>query len=257
MGQRTNSAQQRARDVSQLASAYQLGASIGEYPKTRKPEGMKALSALGVLLLGLFLIYFAIVQSIALVAIAGSALSALGLIYSVWSAFYLFSRSMYAFTDGFIYFKRGKPVVFRWEDVSFVLNTQRQQGLVVAHYVEIKHADGHWVTFRIRDMDPFISLLHARVAVARKPKMMKEYEAGKVLKFGPLDLSLAGVSYQKRSLPWSDVERIFLLSGTLHIRTTKEPQSDWATILGAERIPSISLLVEMTRDILKEKRPSS
>jgi len=166
---------------------------------------------------------------------------------------------MYAFTDGFIYFKRSKPVVFRWEDVSVMLKKRQQSGFV-AQYVEIQHADGHWVTFRIRDTDPFSLLFDTRVNTravgALKAKWMKAYEAGRVLIFGPLDLSLAGVSYQKRLLPWSDIDQIFLLSGTLHIRTVQEKQSDWATIPEADRIPSIGLFVEMTKDILKAKRPS-
>jgi hypothetical protein len=163
---------------------------------------------------------------------------------------------MYAFTDGFIYFKRSKPVVVRWEDVSVMLK-RRQEFAYVAQSVEIQHADGHSVTLRIRDTDPFSVLLDTRAVGALKAKwMMKAYEAGRVLIFGPLELSLQGVSYEKRLLPWSDIDQIFLLSGTLHIRTVQEKLSDWATIPEADRIRNISLFFELSRHILKARRPS-
>jgi len=158
---------QRTLVASQLASSSHLGTFIGEYPNPQKPEVIRMLSGFGMLLLGILLIYFGAFQSTALVAIAGAVFGAFGLVFSLRGILFLVSRRMYAFTDGFIYFKRGKPVVFRWEDVKFILNTQTRQGLIVTYSVDIHHADGHFVTFVSRDIGPLISLLNARVAGAR------------------------------------------------------------------------------------------
>lgn len=268
MRQRKNAAQQRTLNASQLASTYHLGTPLGEYPKTRTPELIRTLSAYGALLLALLLLFLPTAQGgiespfehpttlPALSFFTGLVLLVPSLVYAMVGSSYLFSGRVCVFTDGFVYFKRGKATVFRWEDVAFIQKLRIQGPYSFANYTLIKHADGHVISLRIRGIAPFISLLHVRVAAARKLKMQKAYEAGTMLTFGPLDVSLEGVSYQKRLLPWSDIDRIFLLSGTLHIRTVKEKQSDWATILGAERIPSISLFVELTKEILNAKRPS-
>jgi hypothetical protein len=268
MRQRKNSAQQRTRNASQLASTYRLGTLIGEYPKTRTPELIRTLSACGALLLALLLLFLPTAHGgiespfvnpttlPALSFFAGLVLLVPSFIYALVGSSYLFSGRVCAFTDGFIYFKRGKPEVFRWEDVKLILKTRIQGQYSFSSYTSVIRADGYSASLHIRGIGPFLSLLYVRVAAARKLKMQKAYEAGTVLTFGPLDVSLEGVNYQKRLLPWSDIDQIFLLSGTLHIRTAKEKQSDWATIPGAERIPNISLFIELTRDILAAKRPS-
>lgn len=267
MRQRKDSAQPLPSTVSQLANTYHLGALTGAYPKTRTSGVIRLLIACGLLLLALLLgflptarggISLSFANGINWPAISlytGLALLAPSLVYVMICCFYLFSGRVYAFTDGFIYVKPGQSHVFRWEDVEHVQERQiRGSSSLLVHAGTIKRVDGYRVLLNIREINQFLTLLHQRVPAARRLKLQKAYEAGAVISFGPLGVSREGVGYEKRLLPWSQVDQVFLLSGTLHIRS-KEKQTDWAMITEAERIPNISLFVELTMAILKADHP--
>src|SRR5579871_437838 len=113
-------AQQRTPDIAQLASTYHLGTPVGIYPKSRTPELIRTLSAYGVLLLALLLLFLPtahggiespFVNPTTLPALSffvGLVLLIPSFAYSLVGSSYLFAGRIYAFTDGFIYAQRSK-----------------------------------------------------------------------------------------------------------------------------------------------------
>jgi hypothetical protein len=177
------STQQHKPNVAQLASTYHLGTPVGVYPKSRTPEVIRTLSAYGVLLLSLLLFFLAIATS------NGKSPFVDSTTFSAWSFFasivlflpsfgyslvgssYLFSGCIYAFTDGFIYVRRSKSIVFRWEEIKLILNNQIQGPYSFSSYMSVIHVNGNVISLHIRGIKPFISLLRQRVAAARMRKI--------------------------------------------------------------------------------------
>jgi hypothetical protein len=220
--------------------SMQYGAPIGEY------HGSVARIVIGVAGVALVLIgaFFAIVattpsaaagdSSGAIADIIASAIFIIGAIACFITVFVWRGARAQLFERGFVIARAGKATSARWEDIASVTQRvvqTRYYGIPVwtSHTYNVTLTNGD----RLRITDAFgkvgklgdsIQRMSANVLL---PRAIAAYHSGALLPFGALNVSQAGISNGKETLPWSDLNQLLLLNGRVII-TRKGKRVRWS-----------------------------
>ena len=128
--------------------------------------------------------------------------------------------------DGLLRIRSGKVEAIPWADVSTVRGSrERRQAagipIETAHKLKVSAQDG--TTFVINDSTSRVDELMDSVEESTFPHLLRKaaarIEAGNIVTFGRLGLSLAATHQANRSLPWEQVSSITLSGGTISVYT--------------------------------------
>ena len=220
--------------------SMQYGAPIGEY------RGSVARIVIGVAGVALVLIgaFFAIVattpsaaagdSSGAIADIIASAIFIIGAIACFVTVFVWRGARAQLFERGFVIARAGKTTSARWEDIASVTQRvvqTRYYGIPVwtSHTYNVTLTNGD----RLRITDAFGKVgklgdsIQRMSANALLPRAIAAYHSGALLPFGALNVSQAGISNGKETLPWSDLNQLTLLNGRVII-TRKGKRLRWS-----------------------------
>ena len=154
------------------------------------------------------------------------------------------------FTDGFTRTQAGQTDIVRWEEVAEVW-----QNVIQSYRGSVRTNTTHIYTARLTDGRKFVfngqvdkiaglgSALQQQCAAVMLPRAREAYQAGESVAFGPFNVSRAGLTKGKATLPWEQVKQVELRQGVLHIRK-KDERRDWAFAM-ASKIPNLPVLMAL------------
>jgi hypothetical protein len=251
----------RALEMQELAGAYQLGALVAEYR-----GGFTRGSIIGIAIGVLLLVSYSPIIVIGL--IAGGSISTSSLMFELVAfllgivILWISMRSslqrkrfwrVYVFERGFIFTSGGQPDVFRWQEVRAIwweeLNRTDEFRSTIQRYT-VERSDGQRVVFdnKIHKVQELGTILCEQVAQAMWLQTLADYQAGRVILFGPLRVSQQGVSKGRKLLPWADIAEIKLSYGYVDIHQ-KGKLGKWAEV-PVGNIPNLFLFRTLTRSVL-------
>ena len=223
--------------------SMQFGAPVGEY------RGSVARIVIGVAGVALTLIgaFFAVVASTPSAAavaagdssgviadIIASAIFIIGAIACFVTVFVWRGARAQLFERGFVIARAGKTTSARWEDIASVTQRvvqTRYYGIPVwtshTYNVTLTNGDKLRITDAFGKVGKLGDSIQRMSANALLPRAIAAYHSGALLPFGALNVSQAGISNGKETLPWSDLNQLLLLNGRVII-TRKGKRLRWS-----------------------------
>lgn len=153
------------------------------------------------------------------------------------------------YTEGFVYQKRRKTEVLRWEWIETIWRGVEDEGSVNLKSMRIRKTDGTQFSFApmLRDSLEICDAIEREFVRVRSPGMIEQYDAGGILFFDKLGFQLGGISNGKDILPWSSVASIEVSKN--HVTIKKEGKMwpwYWRPV---PQVPNACLLRELVTHI--------
>lgn len=211
-----------AMQASQLASAYYLGVPQQEYG-VRLTAG-NIIGGVLCALLGGSAIYSGTASSGVFMLIVGVLLLALG-IYILFSPLIYSSWHVYVCSDGFALVRGSKIDAFRWDqidNVMFRIIRRYRNGIYMGttYRYTIRGLNGNQVILnnRFANIKMLGESITDMVTRVRLPQAIAAYRAGQMLYFGPLSVSMQGVSNGREIIGWHEISEVSINNGSVAIR---------------------------------------
>jgi hypothetical protein len=163
---------------------------------------------------------------------------------------------------GLVRVDRGRFIVFLWNDILElyqVITDVYQYGVVHTardYGFGLNRCDGAVLQIyegvNPRDVSSLSDLLQSKVAAHLWPKVIRQYNAGEDVIFGPLTMNRSGVSNRTETIPWSEVEAITIAEGVVKIRKADRWLS-WSKV-EARDIPNLYVFLTLTDRVIGVNR---
>lgn len=249
--------EQLSDEATQLATQYDLGAPTADYKVVLNKEKRTYLimGIIGTILLGAGAgVFLAPTENYDIkVGLLCIAFALFCLVMAIRYATYpLRYKTWHVYTcdKGFIFSKGGKAGVFRWEQIESFweqVTQHKRYGMNIGmtHKYTVRHVDGTEAIFddKFGNVDKLGETINEEIIRVKLPQAIAAFTDGQVLNFGPISISLQGVSKGKDSLPWDQIKRIYVSGGYFIVDRHKNLIS-WANI-EASKIPNVSLLTRL------------
>jgi hypothetical protein len=117
--------------------------------------------------------------------------------------------SVVVYERGFLYLNKvnKKLDIVRWDQITQVIRRTHNSSRLVEYSVEVTRDDE--TTFVFPHTQPLIAgiglYVEQKAAEWALPALLKQYDANETTAFGKLTVNQTGISYNKRTLPWSEV----------------------------------------------------
>jgi len=202
-------------EIAQQASSYQLGALTQLY----QANLIKLISFAGILLT------LTIIDIPAAMAKNSNILVLLILLaattYAVWYLVTNFNSKAYVFTEGLIRAQGSKIDVMRWEHIEAVwekIVKHRYRGLITiytSYNYTVRRGDGAQFKFgsALKNTKQLGNAIQQEVTHRQLPKAIAAYDSGSPANFGPLSVSMQGISKNGVLVPWNQVGQVNLRRG--------------------------------------------
>jgi hypothetical protein len=196
--------------VSQQAISYQLGAFVKVHPANLVKLFFWA---------GLALLVTVLTIPVGLADHTGT----LGLIiliavtlYFLWDLVTNFNLKAYIFAEGIVRVKGSKVDVMRWEHIEALwvkVVRHSYRGLITiykSYTYTVRRNDGVQFKFgsAFKNARQLGEVMQSEVARRHLPKAIAAYESGNPVQFGPLSVSMQGISKNGILVPWQQVGQV-------------------------------------------------
>lgn len=248
-------------EAAQLAAMHQLGAPQSEYKVRVTIWAMLVWVVGGAFLTVVFLgAALSADTSGALIVFLFAALLCLGgALYVLLSPLIYRSWRVYVCADGFLSRRGEKIEAFRWDQIEAMwqaVTRHRTNGIYTGttHKYTVRRKDGVQVIFndRFGKVEELGNTLSRQITNYLLPQAINAYNAGSTLTFGPLSISLQGVSNGRELLPWHQITDIGVNRGIVNVK--KEGKwLNWSTIM-VPRVPNVFVFMALTNYVLKNRR---
>ena len=207
-------------EIQQQAAAYQLGALVQVYKRNSFRVFVAPIFGLGIAVLyplntltsnaGAGTIVVSLIISIVLIIVAVRSL----LNYSL---------SVYVFTEGAVRAKGSTVDVLRWDQIEAVwikIIRHRYRGvmtLYTSYTYTVRRGDGAEFKFTsaLQGVSMLGDAIEKEVTRRHMPRAIAAYNSGGPVYFGPLMVSMQGISNGVRLLPWHEVGQVSLMNGSV------------------------------------------
>jgi hypothetical protein len=237
------------------AEAYQMGTPIAEYrPKSSRQVSSFVGGAIMVVA-GIAIVFFDMVQRhpSGLFALGG-VLLALGM-WAFWTGIRERGLQVLVFPDGLTRTARGTTEVIRWDDITEVLQqvTKHYTNGVytgTTHVYTVRRAGKPDLMFNdaLKNVEQLGNTIQQEIYKRLLPRAIATYNAGGVLHFGKLSVSLQGLSNGKETLAWSDVKGIKLDKGMIAV-SKQGKWLNWSTATVAQT-PNVFVFMALVDSII-------
>jgi len=254
--------QQLSPEAEQFAGAYGLGRAQTEY-KVGIKKSMLVWIVLGIILGGIFAaMTFSYTDPSAKIVFILVALLFFGIaVYGALTPTIYRSWRVYVCTNGFISKRGSKVEVFPWEQIESMwqaVTKHYTNGIYTgtSHKYTVRRKDGVKVIFndkfaRVEEMGNTLSRAITNYLL---PQVISAYNAGNTITFGPLSISMQGVSNGRELLPWGQVKEMGVNRGVVTVKKEGKWLS-WSTIRAAT-VPNLFVFMALVNYVLKQQRPA-
>lgn len=248
--------------VEQLAAAYQLGTLQQEYHvKSARRNLMIGFLELAV---ALFFAVLAIVSSpkpaagdAVHIEMTMTAVFLLVALYAFCYPFFYRSWRVYLYSEGFAFARRRKLDAFRWDQIESLLQSVTRQyvnGIYMGtnHRYTIRGLDGRQVvlTDRITHVESLGNAISDMVTRVKLPVVIAGFKAGGIVTFGPLSVSLQGVSNGKETISWDQVTDVKVNRGIVIVKKEGKWLS-WSSVRVAN-IPNFFVFMALVNAVMSK-----
>jgi hypothetical protein len=171
----------------------------------------------------------------------------------------LFYRSwrVYLYSEGFAYARRRKLDAFRWDQIESLLQSVTRQyvnGIYMGtnHRYTIRGLDGRQVvlTDRIAHVESLGNVISDMVTRVKLPVVIAGFKAGGIVTFGPLSVSLQGVSNGKETISWDQVTDVKVNRGIVIVKKEGKWLS-WSSVRVAT-IPNCFVFLALVNAVMSK-----
>jgi uncharacterized protein DUF6585 len=180
-------------------------------------------------------------------------------LFAGWYAYTNWNRAVAVYSNGFAYNDNKGLQTWHWEEVDQFL------AAITRHYTNgiytgttytytLRKADGGKVVFdnrikKVQDLGPMIERattpnLHKRAVDA--------YNVGQTVLFGPVALNKGGITFGKKSYPWSEVAQVSINKGILQVSKKGGGMFSGASA-AASTIPNLAVLLSIVDQVVGVK----
>ncbi|GIH20849.1 DUF6585 family protein [Rugosimonospora africana] len=216
--------QQIPPEVAAAAAAYQLGPYVALFGPNRLPKRTAGAIIFGVLAVIGVVVLFTSFWPIGVLLLLACAFGAVQFArsFSVTRS----PRRIHLYAGGFVYVDPpAAPVVYRWDLIPAVYQsiTKHYRNSVYTHttYVYTVHGQGDAKVVLTNFWDRIEALgerIEREVTRVHLPMAVAALQRGEPLRFGDLTVAPNGLISEKRGLlPWSDIEKVQVRAGFIHV----------------------------------------
>lgn len=247
------------KDPELLGEEYRVGALLATYPPLISSA---QIMIIGALLTGGILLVILAELSLALplhdVPI-GLVFISISLLVCLWGAYRNWSKCMHIYSDGFIYVRRARLQVIRWQDVETVRHRAFHGTRISFDRYNLNCQNGEKLTIddSFSDMGQIGSTIEIKTAHHLIPLAWDAYQKQQKITFGPLTLILEGIVHNGKLLPWKQVDYINIdsWSGCIKVRACGK-SLPWCVVrLG--KVPNIEvfriIVLRIAVEVLRRK----
>lgn len=248
--------------VEQLASSYQLGTFQQE--SSVKLTGRMLYMGILLSIIGIALVLMLMstigvgafgsdVGSAVILGLFGLSVIGAGVYCMIYPLFYR-SWHIYVYSEGLAFVRGSKIDAFRWEHIQSMWQKNVRYGNIGTYYshtITIQGVNGKKVVFtdRFANVERVGNLVADQVLRFQLPQALEAYKAGQVIGFGPLSVSLQGVSNSKETIPWSQVKGVQISNGVVAVKKEGK-RLNWSIIRVAD-IPNFFVFLTLVRSIME------
>jgi type IV secretory pathway VirB3-like protein len=204
-------------EIQQQAVQYQLGPLYAIY----KPSFTNPFAIIGIALGAIVadIIVFALIYAAGYILYYTVAVPIIAVILAI-SALSNSNLRIYHFEQGLIRAKGKQTEVVRWEHVRalFVKITNSRYG--TQHLYTIERNDGASIKVTaVKGIEVLGQNIQQAILYALWPSAVASYQAGNTLNFGPLNVSMQGISKGNNLLPWNQVQEVNVKRGIVSVKS--------------------------------------
>lgn len=204
---------------------YELGTQIAEYASPVKRNIQLILGAI-LLIIGVGVATYGVTSPLTfratqreLVIAAGAVIALIALITLETSIRYR-QTIVRVFQQGMVCERDGKVETIRWNAIQGLwqnVTKHYRNGIYTGttHVYTIQTSDGKKMVFndRIKQVEKLGEQMQDAITALRLPEAYAAYQSGQGVGFGPLTISLNGVSKGNQSVAWNELQGVELVKG--------------------------------------------
>ena len=182
----------------------------------------------------------------------------LGALYCLLYPLIYRSWHVYVYSQGFAFTRGSKLDVFRWDQVESMWQrvTRRYVNGVYTgtqHRYTIRSLDGRKVVLndRITNVERLGNVVSEMVTRVKLPEVIAAFKAGSTITFGPLSVSMQGVSNSKELISWDQIKEFGVNRGIVTVKKEGKWLS-WSSVEVA-KIPNFFVFMALVNAIMKKK----
>ncbi len=171
------------------------------------------------------------------------------LIYRSWR--------VYVGSEGFAFSRGSKLDAFRWDQVESMwqrVTRRYMNGIYTGtqHKYTIRGLDGRQVVLndRITNVERLGNVISDMVTRVKLPEAIAAFKAGSTVTFGPLSVSMQGVSNSKELISWDQIKEFRVNNGMVTVKKEGKWLS-WSSIQVAN-IPNFFIFLALVNAIMKK-----
>ncbi len=218
-------------------------------------------------LLGLFGLYYAFTQSQQYGPavfmnnlwpfILFSGISVLIGVFGLWSAFANWGKAVAIFSNGLAYNDYKGLQTWRWEEIDqffFSITRQYTNGIYTGttYIYTIKKVDGAKLSFDNKYGKNEIPKLGTMLEQATLPIHYRRaadfYNTGQIVPFGPVSISKEGITINKKTYAWQDVDKVSLNNGMLSVAKKGGGWFSGASVM-VSGVPNLTALLSIVDQV--------
>ncbi len=165
------------------------------------------------------------------------------------------------FADGIVHSQYGKTFTAHWDEIVLVwqaVTKHYTNGIYTgtSHLYTLRKADNTTIRLHdaLKDVEQLGNKIQSEVTARRLPRAISDYMSGSPVEFGNLSITQTGITWNKKSVAWSEVSSVTLNKGVLYVN---KHGKQWLLIPVAS-IPNLWValtLIERIRDTQASSMP--
>lgn len=175
------------------------------------------------------------------------------IIYAV-NAIRTSNHKAFLYQEGFVYTSGSQLNVIRWDRVEAVwmkiVRTSRYNSSTRNTYT-IKSPDGSQVVIssHLKKVKELGEVIMNEVTRRHLPLARQAYASGVPVSFGDLSVSLQGIGFRDKFLPWPEVKDVNLVNGTVQVKKQGSMLA-WASV-DVAKVSNLPVLLQLVTDGLR------
>ena len=168
------------------------------------------------------------------------------------------SWHVYVGSEGFAFSRGSKLDAFRWDQIESMWQrvTRRYvNGIYTGtqHKYTIRGLDGRQIVLndRITNVGRLGNVISEMVTRVRLPEAIAAFQAGRTVAFGPLSVSMQGVSNSKELISWDQIKDFRVNNGMVTVKKEGKWLS-WSSVRVAS-IPNFFVFLALVNAIMKKR----
>lgn len=167
------------------------------------------------------------------------------------------SWHVYVGSEGFAFSRGSKLDAFRWDQIESMwqrVTRRYMNGIYIGteHKYTVRGLDGRQVVLndRITNVERLGNVISGMVTRVKLPEAIAAFKAGSTVTFGPLSVSMQGVSNNKELISWDQIKDFRVNNGIVTVKKEGKWLS-WSSVQVAN-IPNFFIFLALVNAIMKQ-----